>query len=161
MRLPLHDRLSHRTARNPGRERSQSLRARCGMKSVLLRCDHRQTDLDTRVQKGLRYKTPLWGFAGHPLLDGRKLVCLVGGEGIVAVVFDADAGKELWRALSAKKPGYAPPMICESGGKHQLILWHPDSINSLDLETGQRITDRHCVRAKFVLVASSLCESEH
>src|SRR5205085_10562695 len=24
---------------------------------------------------------PLWGFAAHPLLDGDKLICLVGGEG--------------------------------------------------------------------------------
>lgn len=82
-------------------------------------------------------KTPLWGFAGHPLLDGRKLICLVGGEGSVAVAFDKDTGQEIWRALSAKEPGYAPPMIYEAGGQRQLILWHPESANSLDPETGK------------------------
>src|SRR5687768_1486033 len=46
-------------------------------------------------------KTPIWGFAGHPLVDGQKLICLVGGEGSVAVAFDKDSGKELWKALSA------------------------------------------------------------
>ncbi|HEY2952189.1 MAG TPA: PQQ-binding-like beta-propeller repeat protein [Verrucomicrobiae bacterium] len=80
--------------------------------------------------------TPLWGFAGHPLLDGNKLICLVGGKGSVAVAFDKDTGKELWRALSAKEPGYCPPMIYEAGGKRQLILWHPESLNSLNPETG-------------------------
>jgi len=82
-------------------------------------------------------KAPLWGFAGHPLLDGQKLICLAGGDGSVAVAFDKDTGKELWRALSAKEPGYAPPMIYEAGGKRQLIIWHPESANSLDPETGK------------------------
>jgi outer membrane protein assembly factor BamB len=82
-------------------------------------------------------KTPLWGFAGHPLVDGKKLICLVGGEGSVAVAFDKDTGKELWRALSAKEPGYAPPMIYEFAGKRQLITWHPQAVNSLNPETGE------------------------
>jgi outer membrane protein assembly factor BamB len=81
--------------------------------------------------------TPTWGFAGHPLLDGRKLICLVGGEGSVAVAFDRDTGKELWRALSARQPGYAPPVIYEAGGRRQLIVWHPESVNSLNPETGE------------------------
>ena len=80
--------------------------------------------------------TPMWGFAGHPLLDGQKLICLVGGEGSVAVAFDKDTGKEIWRALSATEPGYAPPVIYEAGGKRQLIIWHPQALNSLDPETG-------------------------
>jgi outer membrane protein assembly factor BamB len=46
-------------------------------------------------------KTPLWGFSSHPLLDGQKLICLVGGEGSTVGAFDKDTGKELWKALSA------------------------------------------------------------
>jgi outer membrane protein assembly factor BamB len=82
-------------------------------------------------------KTPMWGFAGHPLVDGNKLICLAAGEGSVAVAFDKNTGQELWRALSAKEPGYAPPMIYEFAGKRQLIIWHPESVNSLDPETGK------------------------
>jgi outer membrane protein assembly factor BamB len=81
--------------------------------------------------------TPLWGFAGHPLVDGKKVICLVGGEGSVAVAFDRETGKELWRALSAKEPGYAPPMLYEFGGKRQVIIWHPEAVNGLDPETGK------------------------
>ena len=88
-------------------------------------------------KKDFNVPTPLWGFAGHPLVDGQKLICLVGGPGTVAVAFDKDTGKELWRALSAKEPGYCPPMIYEAGGKRQLIVWHPESINSLDPDTGK------------------------
>ncbi len=81
-------------------------------------------------------KTPTWGFASHPLVDGNKVICIVGGQGCVAVAFDKDTGKELWRALSAQEPGYAPPMIYEAGGKRQLIIWDPQSLSSLDPETG-------------------------
>lgn len=82
-------------------------------------------------------RVPLWGFAAHPLLDGDKLICLVGGKGGVAVAFHKDTGKELWHALEAKEIGYAPPMIFEAGGKRQLIIWHPEALNSLDPETGK------------------------
>jgi outer membrane protein assembly factor BamB len=82
-------------------------------------------------------KTPMWGFAGHPLLDGNRLICLCGGPGSVAVAFDKDSGKELWRSLDAREPGYAPPTMIEAGGTKQLILWHPQSVNALDPVTGK------------------------
>jgi len=82
-------------------------------------------------------ETPQWGFAAHPLLDGNKLICLVGGKDSAVVAFHKDTGAEIWRALSAKEIGYAPPMIYEFGGKPQLIIWHPESLNALDPETGR------------------------
>jgi outer membrane protein assembly factor BamB len=78
-----------------------------------------------------------WGFAASPLIDGDRLICLVGGEGSVAVAFDKKTGKELWRSLSASEAGYCPPMIYEQGGKRHLIIWHPDGVASLDPETGK------------------------
>lgn len=80
---------------------------------------------------------PVWGFAGHPLLDGDRLICLVGGQGSVAVAFNKVTGEEIWRALSAAEPGYCPPMIYELGGRRQLVLWHPQAINGLDPATGE------------------------
>jgi outer membrane protein assembly factor BamB len=82
-------------------------------------------------------KLGTWGCASHPLVDGAKLICLVGGPDSVVVAFHKDTGKELWRALKAIQPGYAPPMIYEVGGQRQLILWDPESVNSLDPETGK------------------------
>ena len=89
------------------------------------------------LQKDYGIKTPMWGFAGNPLLDGQRLICLVGGAGSTVVAFDKDSGKEIWRALSAKEPGYCSPMIYEAGGRRQLIVWHPESLNALDPETGR------------------------
>jgi outer membrane protein assembly factor BamB len=88
-------------------------------------------------KKDFAIDTPLWGFSAHPLIDGDKLICLVGGSNSVAVAFDRRTGKELWRALGAKEPGYCPPMIYSVGKTRQLIIWHPESINSLDPETGK------------------------
>jgi outer membrane protein assembly factor BamB len=81
-------------------------------------------------------KTALWGYAGHPLIDGKKLIVIAGGEGSFVVAFDKDTGSQLWRGLTSPEQGYASPEIIEHGGKRQLILLRPDAVTSLDPETG-------------------------
>ena len=88
------------------------------------------------LKKDFGIKAPLWGFAGHPLVERNKLICLVGGAGSTVVAFDKLTGRELWRALTAAEPGYSSPMIFEAGGKRQLIQFHPEAANGLDPETG-------------------------
>jgi len=90
------------------------------------------------LKRDYRTKTPLWGFAGHPLIDGDKLICLVGGNGSVVVAFNKHTGKQLWKSLSAREPGYAPPTMIEAGGKRQLIVWHPEAVNSINPANGKR-----------------------
>ncbi len=80
---------------------------------------------------------PHWGFAAHPLVDGDTLFCVVGGVDSIAVAFDKKTGKEKWHALGAKSPGYCPPTMIEAGGTKQLLIWHPESLNSLNPETGE------------------------
>ncbi len=89
------------------------------------------------LKKDYEIDTPTWGFAAHPLIDGQKLICMVRGQGTTVVAFDKDTGKEIWRALSANEPGYSTPMIYEAGGCRQLMVWHPEALNSLDPETGK------------------------
>jgi outer membrane protein assembly factor BamB len=89
------------------------------------------------LKKDYKVETPIWGFAGHPVVDGRKLFVPVGGDGSVLVAFDKDTGKELWRALSAKEPGYSTPALIEASGKRQLLHWNSEAITSVDPETGK------------------------
>jgi len=90
------------------------------------------------LKKEYKIEAPHWGFSGHPLVAGNKLYCQVGGPGSVAVCFDKDSGREIWRALtSPTDAGYCPPKIVEAGGKRQLLIWHPQSLNSLNPETGE------------------------
>ncbi|MFP6571871.1 MAG: PQQ-binding-like beta-propeller repeat protein, partial [Vicinamibacterales bacterium] len=81
---------------------------------------------------------PSWGITGAPLVDGDRLICLVGGEPDGKVIaLDKNTGDELWRALSSDwEPGYTQPILVEAGGARQLIVWHPRAISSLNPETG-------------------------
>ncbi len=87
--------------------------------------------------KEYQVEPPLWGYSAHLLVDGQRVFSLVGGQGSAVVAFDKDNGKELWKALSVKEIGYAPPMIYEAAGKRQLIVWHTEAVNALDPETGK------------------------
>jgi outer membrane protein assembly factor BamB len=88
-------------------------------------------------KKDYSIPTPLWGFSAPPLLDGDRLICLVGGTNTTVVAFNKNTGKEIWHALTAKEPGYCSPMILKAGGQRQLIVWHPESVNSLNPKTGE------------------------
>ena len=88
-------------------------------------------------KKDFGTKTPVWGFAAHPLVDGDKLICLGGGEEGTTIAFNKMTGKVLLRALPGPDLGYCPPMIFKAGGKRQLIIWHPRALNSIDPETGK------------------------
>jgi outer membrane protein assembly factor BamB len=109
-----------------------------GAAGNLLCLDVVDGDVLWEVDLPQRYKCsiPTWGFAGHPLVDEERLICLVGGEGSVAVALDKHSGTELWRALSARESGYCPPTIIEWGKTRQLLIWHPESLNSLNPRTG-------------------------
>ncbi|MFM8272403.1 MAG: PQQ-binding-like beta-propeller repeat protein [Gemmata sp.] len=84
---------------------------------------------------------PVWGFAAHPLVDGDKLICLVGGTNDrLVVAFDKKTGKELWTAQSCQGDfGYCPPMIYEFAGRRQLIIWHTRAVVGLDPGTGKAL----------------------
>ena len=58
-----------------------------------------------------------WGFASAPMVDGNRLIALVGGQPDAKVVaFDKMTGKEIWRALpSTSDPGVAQPIIITAG----------------------------------------------
>jgi outer membrane protein assembly factor BamB len=89
------------------------------------------------VARDYHVNPPVWGYSASPLVDQGRVYCLVGGPGSAVVAFDADNGKEIWRALTTSEICYSPPMIYEIDGKRELIIWHSDSINGLDPETGR------------------------
>ena len=88
-------------------------------------------DYDTSV--------PTWGIASAPLVDGDKLIAVVGGEpDALVVAFDKRTGEEIWRAVEVVgEMGYGQPVIYEAGGARQLIVWHAAALVSLDPETGE------------------------
>jgi outer membrane protein assembly factor BamB len=102
------------------------------------------------LMKEYNLEPTTWGFAAHPVLDGDRLICLVGGKGSAAVAFHKDTGKELWKALTATEVGYAPPMIYDIAGRRQLIIWHPESINSLNPQSGEVYWTQRYGKKKYI-----------
>ena len=82
---------------------------------------------------------PVWGIVSAPLVDGDRLITVVGGEpDALVMAFDKHTGEEIWRAIeTGSEMGYAQPVIYDAGGVRQLIIWHPLALASLDPETGE------------------------
>ena len=84
-------------------------------------------------------EVPVWGMVASPLVDGPRLIALVGGKKQAKVMaFNKETGEEVWRALdSDSEPGYCPPILISVGGRKQLIIWHPRAIIALEPKTGK------------------------
>ncbi|HIM50296.1 MAG TPA: pyrrolo-quinoline quinone [Acidobacteria bacterium] len=82
---------------------------------------------------------PVWGTSSAPLVDGDRVIFLVGGEpDALVMAFDKHTGEEVWRALESRtEMGYTQPLIIQAGGARQLIVWHPRGLSSLNPETGE------------------------
>jgi len=92
---------------------------------------HYLTDFDSFV--------PTWGVASSPIIDGDRLITVVGGEpGGLVMAFDKRTGAEVWRALNVVgEMGYGQPIIIEAGGARQLIVWHAAALVSLNPVSGE------------------------
>lgn len=80
-------------------------------------------------------EVPTWGFAAHPLIDGELLYTMVGGKGQGVVAFEKSTGQVRWKSLDAQA-GYCAPRIIHSGGRRQLIVFHPEAVVALDPASG-------------------------
>ena len=84
-----------------------------------------------------KQQTPTWGFSASPLIEGDKLIAIGADPAGMVMAFNKDTGALLWQAVPAREPGYSSPIVIEAGGTRQLIVWSPQSLNSLDPDTGK------------------------
>jgi len=82
---------------------------------------------------------PTWGVASSPIIDGDRVITVVGGEpGGLIMAFDKLTGDEVWRARDVVgEMGYGQPILIDAGGVRQLIVWHAAALVSLSPETGE------------------------
>ncbi len=80
---------------------------------------------------------PIWGLTNSPLVEGGKVIvqASAGREGACVVAFDAETGKESWRAFK-DKASYVSPMMIEQAGKRVLIAWTGYRIAGMNAATG-------------------------
>lgn len=94
---------------------------------------HWQKDL----AKEYKTRIPRYGASVAPLIAGDVLIVCIGGRPEASVIaFDRVSGKERWKALD-DEPAYSAPIVVESGGCRQAIIWTADNIVSLDPDTGK------------------------
>jgi outer membrane protein assembly factor BamB len=94
-------------------------------------------------KKDYNAKTPMWGFTGHPLIYKDTVICLVGGDSLLAA-FDKNTGKEVWKAMSTPGPGragYCPPTLIDAGGTKQIVVWQPLKVVSVNADDGKSLWD--------------------
>ena len=82
-------------------------------------------------------EVPSYGYAGAPLVDGERVIAVVGGEDHAVVAFDLATGRELWKSGSTSEPGYLRPIIRTIAGRRQLIVWHGDGLVGMVPESGK------------------------
>ncbi|HEX2748361.1 MAG TPA: PQQ-binding-like beta-propeller repeat protein, partial [Verrucomicrobiales bacterium] len=94
---------------------------------------------EREIEKDYKCKAPMWGFAAHPLVYKDMLICLAAGEGSCLLALDLKTGKERWKALTVREPGYSPPTLCDNHGRPLLIQWTGGAVFGVDPDTGREL----------------------
>jgi len=73
-----------------------------------------------------------------PLIEGELLIVLVGAKpGASVIAFDKTTGKEIWKSLDEGAGTASSPIVIDSGGVRQLIIWSEQSVTSLAPKSGK------------------------
>ena len=82
---------------------------------------------------------PLFGYTGSLLVADGKVICSVGGAKAGTIMaFDAETGKEVWRALD-EEVSYSSPVAARLAGIEQVVVMTGPEVVGLDLATGQKL----------------------
>jgi outer membrane protein assembly factor BamB len=80
-------------------------------------------------------KAPSWGFAGSPLVVGKKVILNVGSSG---TALDAATGKVVW-SNGTGASGYSTPVPYEVGGKTLIALFCADGVVAMQADDGKTV----------------------
>ena len=90
------------------------------------------------VLKDFKGTNCTWGLSESLLIDGKRVICVVGGEKTSIVALDKDTGKAVWKSPGiGDKPGYASPIVVEDDGLRQIVTAMSQSIVSVAADTGK------------------------
>ena len=79
----------------------------------------------------------LRGFSSSPIIESNLVIITIAKSPQVSIVaFDKDSGRQVWEALD-EIPSNTSPIVIESAGRRQLIVWAYKSVAALDPVTGR------------------------
>lgn len=87
--------------------------------------------------KDYEVSLPIWGLSSSPLVDGDRLILMIGapnGAGLVA--FNKKTGEEIWRSTN-EPASYSAPILVERNGERVLIAVTGENVVGLAPETGE------------------------
>jgi len=83
-------------------------------------------------------KQAQFGFAEAVLVDGKKLICTVGGTDASLVAFDKNTGEVLWQSKGlSQAPGCCSPRIVNHNGRQLILTMLAQSVVAVDPGTGE------------------------
>ncbi len=79
---------------------------------------------------------PRYGIATSPLIDGRRVVVLVGGENAYSAAFDIATGELVWSESHGTGTSYASPIKATLGGIEQILVPSGAALYAVDPSDG-------------------------
>lgn len=104
----------------------------------------------SRLTDIMGIEVPRWGFASSPFEYGDKILLSAGKT----TALDKRSGKPAWTTEPAHSPGYATPVVFQSGSKDYIAAFDSEGFSVLSANDGQEIA-RHPVTAKYDLTAAT------
>lgn len=79
----------------------------------------------------------LRGFSSSPLIESNLvIICIAKSPQVSVIAFDKDSGRQIWEALD-EIPSNTSPIVIDSSGRRQIIVWANKSVAALDPPTGR------------------------
>jgi outer membrane protein assembly factor BamB len=97
-----------------------------------------------------KVRTPIWGIAASPLVDGDLVIVQLGAEGACLVALNKKTGAERWRALD-DRASYSAPIVIQQAGRRVLVCWTGDNVVGLDPASGKVFWQYPFKPAKMVI----------
>ena len=100
---------------------------------------------------------PTWGFAGSPLVLGKKLLLNIGGAGMAV---DKATGAVIWKT-GDDEAGYSTPVPLQRGDQQVVLLGCKKSWSAIDAESGEEIWSHRWLTRYGVNAADPIVSGEH
>jgi outer membrane protein assembly factor BamB len=107
-----------------------------------------------------RGEVPNWGISESPLIDKEKLIVTPGGRNAAVVALNKSDGKPIWKSQS-DGAAYSSPMVVESGGVRQYVVFTSDAAIGVNASTGELLWRYDKVSNRTANIATPIIHDGH
>lgn len=108
-----------------------------------------------------RGDVPHWGISESPLVDGNRLIVTPGGSDGGVVALDKMTGNVLWKSKMDDPAGYSSPVVVESGGVRQYVVFTARGVVGVAASTGELLWRYDKVSNRTANIATPLFKNGH